>query len=341
MKPFLSLRKNGVWYIVDRKKSRGRAKWISTREKDRDEAEKMLDCYIAEQRADELESPSGAPRLSQYAEEFLAHAETKYAIKTIRLYKDALEDLMEHVGDIPLDMVTVRNVDKFMARRAKKVKPITVNKELSTLKAAFNQAIRWEYIEKNPFTGTKRLRVPEKAPVYFTREEYAVLLAGIQGHWLSDLVIVAMNTGLRQGELLTLTWQNVDLDRKIIRVVNTATFRTKTGKHRIVPLNAVAIAVLEERQKLREAYVFTLDGGQVKSQWVTHLFKKTIRRLGMRDELHFHSLRHTFASYLVQSGVSLYQVGKLLGHRDMKSTEVYAHLQPDMMHDIVDRLTLP
>jgi len=77
MKPFLSLRKNGVWYIVDREKSLGRAKWISTREKDRDEAEKKLDCYIAEQRADELESPSGAPRLSQYAEEFLAHAETK------------------------------------------------------------------------------------------------------------------------------------------------------------------------------------------------------------------------------------------------------------------------
>lgn len=79
---------------------------------------------------------------------------------------------------------------------------------------------------------------------------------------------------------------------------------------------------------------------QIRRDTLTHAFKKQVKAFGLSNDIHFHSLRHTFASWLVQDGVSLYQVDRLLGESDTKTTEIYAHLQPESMHDVVQRIPI-
>ena len=308
MRPFLSRRKNGVWYIVDEDR-RGKRRWTTTHQKDRRAAERLLREYEGRK-----EETSNAPFLSKFTDEILDYTAATFAHKTMKLYRDALRALIDLVGDIPISMITTRDVDRYKSARVRRVKPITVNKELSTLKAAFNTAIRWGYIEANPFVGVTRLRIPESPPAFFTKDELRRVEEETRGHWLHDLIVMAVSTGMRAGELTNLTWPHVDLDRRVLRVANSANFQTKTGRSRIIPLNAHACDLLAEREERGEKYVLTMRGRQIGKNWVSSAFKKVVRRLGLREELHFHSIRHTFASWLVQDGVSLYQVGAFITH---------------------------
>jgi site-specific recombinase XerD len=145
---------------------------------------------------------------------------------------------------------------------------------------------------------------------------------------------------MRQGELVNLRWQDVDLHRKLIHIHSNATFKTKHGKRRTIPLNDVATQLLKSKavHSVGE-YVFTLSGRQVKESWVSHKFKYYVYAARLKDDrLHFHSLRHTFASWLVQDGVSIYEVQKLLGHSNISVTQVYSHLQPEQLHDTVNKI---
>jgi integrase len=332
MKPFLSLRKNGIWYIVWERED-GKRVWTSTRTKKKDEAERLLAAHQSESGYRE-----GKHKLSAFTREILNHTGASFKRKTMCLYRDALRALFREYGDVPIESITIRDIDAYKAARIKRVKPITVNKELATLKAAFNQAVRWGYLDKNPFLGVQRLRIADKQPAYFKREELMRLIDGVRGKWIHDIIVVGVNTGMRSGELINLTWDSVDLDRRVIHVMNGNGFETKTGKARVVPLNDTAFRILATRRSLNEHLCLTLEGRPIRQNRLSHVFKKMVRRVGLRDELHFHSLRHTFASWLVQDGVSLFQVGRLLGHTDTKTTEIYAHLQPETMHDVVNRL---
>jgi len=107
----------------------------------------------------------------------------------------------------------------------------------------------------------------------------------------------------------------------------------------MIPLNKTAVDILSKRKKLYNSnLVFTISGCRIQQDYIVHNFKKYIRIAGLRDELHFHSLRHTFATWLVQKGVSIYKVSKLLGHADVKTTQIYASLMLDDLQNTVDIL---
>ena len=88
-------------------------------------------------------------------------------------------------------------------------------------------------------------------------------------------------------------------------------------------------------------FVFSIRDKQIDEDMLTHLFKEYVLKAGLESRLHFHSLRHTFASWLVQDGVSLYEVQKLLGHSNIAVTQVYSHLQPEGLHSTVNRISIP
>lgn len=113
------------------------------------------------------------------------------------------------------------------------------------------------------------------------------------------------------------------------------------GRRRTVPLSETAMYLLNARRgKSTSECVFALNDRQINAGWVTHLSKRYVRRAGLDDRLRFHSLRHTFARWLVQDGVSLYEVQKLLGHSSSALTEVYSHLQPEQVHSTVNRIDI-
>jgi integrase len=231
--------------------------------------------------------------------------------------------------------LTLRDFDNFAAFLLENHAPASSNMYLRAAKSAMSTAVRWKLLPSNPFTGGKNIRIPQTLPAYFTKPELEKLLSLIRQNWLKELVIFSVNTGLRQGEVLNLTWDNVDLSRRLIHVE-----LAKGGKRRTVPMNDVVAAMLQTKASRGPVGpVFTLRGKPIEKFSLSHAFKSYVRDAKLPDNLRWHSLRHTHATYLVQAGVPIFSVAKLLGHSDVKVTERhYAALSPENLHDDVNRV---
>lgn len=333
---FLSKAKHGVWYIYYEGYD-GKTKSITTKCRVKSDALKFLQTFSASQK-----KKSPQQHLSSFTKDFLAHATVIYSPATVWIYRNVLDRLQKIIGDPLMKQVTPFHWDKYKSYRLVSVSSLRTNIELRSLRAAFNTAVRWEVIDHNPFSKQPLFMVPEKAPVFFKREDFQTLINIIKESWLKEMVIFATLTGLRRAELVNLRWTDVDLNRYIIAIQSNPTYKTKQGKRRVLPLSDSALFMLRQKTKGKVSeYVFTLNGKGVKGEWLSHKFKYYVYKCKFQeDKLHFHSLRHTFASWLVQDGVSLYEVQKLLGHTDSKTTMMYAHLQSEQLHATVNRLKI-
>ena len=215
---------------------------------------------------------------------------------------------------------------------------------LSKLKAAFNTAKRWGQIEKNPFKGVSMVSVPETIPIHVSKEEFQILYRGIKERWLREVVLWAVLTGMRRGEIINLRWNQVDLSKKTVIVQTSPTYRTKMGRKRVVPMSDEAFALLKRKKTEstnQNEFVFTLNDRPLYEDWVTHKFKKYVKELLPNNpDVHFHSLRATFATLLVMQGTSLYEIQKQLGHSSIILTQTYSHLAPNDLHSTLNRITL-
>ena len=245
-------------------------------------------------------------------------------------------------GDIPLPSLTMQHLDNFKIKRLIEVSAVTVNRELQALRASMNTAVSWKFIEINPFSKMKQLNIPEQQPKYFSKIDFQKLIFMINENWLKEIIVFAVLTGMRRGEILNLRWQDIDLQQKTIHIQSNPTFRTKQGKHRVIPMNEIVFNLLTGRKVNSSCeYTFHLDGRKINDDYVTKKLKRYIRDSHLDGRLHFHSLRHTFATWLVQGGVNIYEVQKLLGHSSVKVTEVYSHLAASELHGAVNKITLP
>ena len=153
-----------------------------------------------------------------------------------------------------------------------------------------------------------------------------------------DIVEFAVYTGLRQMELLHLHKKQFNKQDRII-ILDNYYHTTKSRKIRNVPLNAHAYKIVTRRvNHERGDLIFTLNGERILQDNLQDKFKKYVKAAGLNSKLTFHCLRHTFASWLVQRGVSIYEVSKLLGHADIKTTQIYAHLRNDDLRRSVEML---
>ncbi len=239
--------------------------------------------------------------------------------------------LKKFFGGKYLYEITSLDVEKFKSRRAQEVSPATVNRALAVLKSMFNRAIVWGKAENNPCKSVKLFKENNERLRFIEKEEINKLLNNCCEH-LKPIVIVALLTGMRKGEILRLKWHDIDIKRNIIYILE-----TKSGKKREVPMNTIVqktiIGVLKNPES---QYVFCdRDGnpyGDIKKSWLTAVKKSGI------VNFHFHDLRHTFASHLVMSGVDLNTVRELLGHKTLEMTLRYSHLSPDHRKRAVDTL---
>jgi integrase len=211
------------------------------------------------------------------------------------------------------------------------LKPVSVNMEFRQLKAAFEKAVKWGHLPHNPFKGVDQCRVKNSnLPKFLTKEEVNNLLNSIPGGCFKNYILFCLYTGCRRGEALNLMWDDIDLEKGRV------TFKiTKSGKSRIIPFNGALKEVLSSMEKNGEKLF------PFKKEFVTQKFKKVLKQSGNRNHqsLKLHSLRHTYASHLIMSGVDLLTVSKLLGHSTVRVTELYAHLVPDHMSASVERLS--
>ena len=164
------------------------------------------------------------------------------------------------------------------------------------------------------------------------------LLNVIANKDLTDLIEFAVNTGLRQMEILTLEWNQIDFSNRIL-ILDNRNHLTKSKKIRTIPLNTKALQIITEREREKTTnLIFTYKGLSIKQYFISKSFKTYVKKSNLNPKLNFHSLRHTFASWLVQKGVSIYEVSKLLGHSDIKVTEIYSHLRAEDLRESVNKL---
>ncbi len=227
-------------------------------------------------------------------------------------------------------------------RRGEGVGPATVNKELNLLSSALNfgrRRLQWDI--PNP-VQSMRLKEPEGRIRWIRREEADRLIAAAAPvrSYLPDFIVLGLNTGMRKGEMLDLTWDRVDLDQGMVYLTDQD---QKNGKHGGIPLNDDAMKALENRKEFRAEYcpqspwVFAKRNGDQVAE-IKKGFKTACVKAGIQDFTP-HDMRHTCAAWLVQDGVDIRIVCELLRHSTIQVTMRYAHLSPKNVRDAVNRLS--
>lgn len=223
----------------------------------------------------------------------------------------------------------------------------TVNRELSFMGSCIawcNRKLGWNL--PNPVKD-HRMQEPEGRTRWLNRDEaerlVSIAKAQTRAPWLSNVIVVALNTGMRRGEILGLEWDRVDLQSRRIRLEGR---HTKAGKSRTVPMNDTARSALLNQARFRaehcpaSPWVFCDKSGKRIGR-TTRSFNYACQKAGLMD-FRFHDLRHTCAAWLVTAGVPLPEVRDLLGHSTVIMTERYAHLSPDNLRvavGVLDRLS--
>lgn len=213
-----------------------------------------------------------------------------------------------------------------------------------TLKAAFNKAIDWGYVKENYFLKVKLPKKQKVNPAYIDERQLLLICKKIDVEIVREISILGFYTGMRLNELVNLTWRNVDLTEKII-TVGDENFITKGRNQRYIPICDEALTSILSQRERRKAipignvFVFSKpDGKPYTGDFISKRFKRACKAAGIDKAIHFHSLRHSFASNLAQKGVSLYTIKELLGHSSISTTEIYSHLNMDSLKEAIKKL---
>ncbi len=244
--------------------------------------------------------------------------------------------LLKKLDNIKLSQISIVDIEKLQGDYLKRKSKISyINKILSVLRAMLNKALDWDMITEDVLKRVrkvKQLKGENKRLRYLSEDEAEMLIDNCEGY-LRTVVITALNTGMRKGEILGLTWSRVDLKNRIILLD-----KTKNGERREIPINQTLYDTLSGLTRhIKCDYVFYNPKTQkaydnLKRSWQTALRKSHIL------DFHFHDLRHTFASWLVMKGIDLTTVKELLGHKDIKMTLRYSHLSKSHIKNAINAL---
>ena len=290
----------------------------------------------------------------------------KSGLETIKMLNRNFSYLMQ----LPFESISPLLIENWRVDQLNRGKAaVTVNRNVTAIKAVLSKAVAWNLLEVNPLMKLKPLKTDNMIKVrYLSIDEEKRLLIALNerdknyiskrisaNQWrasrgynllpclseneffdyLTPMVLIAMYTGLRQGELFSLCWDHVDLENAIITVAGD---KSKSGKTRHIPVNSKVLAALKswKYQCFNNELVFPNKKGKqmdnIRKSWSNVLKKSNI------SNFRWHDLRHNFASKLVMAGVDLNTVRELLGHSDLAVTLRYAHLAPEHKAEAVERL---
>lgn len=295
------------------------------------------------------------PTLRDFVERFLSYQEAHTGKLTQKHQRRALRlHTVPTLGALRLDSIDTAEIDGLVTKwRAAGAEPRTCNARLDTIGRLFVMAIEWKLLKSGP--TIRKVKVPDDTPRFLTQDEAARLLASAVEKWRS-MMFIGLRTGLRIGELRGLQWADVDLSRRVIQVRRTDPGRDKLAasspkgkRERTIPLTPEAAAVLaldlaSAQHRAPADYVWPgfrsrtrIERGRARSENAClKAIHAAAAKAGIQgtgdDAIAWHSLRHTYASWLVLRGVPLRVVQELLGHASIRQTERYAHLAPNMTH---------
>ena len=263
--------------------------------------------------------------LKELVDRYLKERSALKSPSSFRRDKVVFKHVLGFFGDCLLADVTAKAANDYKGMRLRQVDGQTVKKEVATLRNVLNVAVKeWEWLQDNPVSRVSLPKDPPGRVRFLTREEIDRLI-DCAGNWFRPVIIVAAHTGLRVGNIISLTWEKVDLFKRLI--VFSAS-EMKNNEPLCIPINNTLFETFKDLQKVRHLnsnLVFVRNGKPLYQRLIGKALKNACRQAGITD-FRFHDLRHTFASMLVEGGVDLYTVQRLLGHKDGKMTQRYAHL---------------
>jgi integrase len=257
-------------------------------------------------------------------------------------------------GDTPLAAITTHDLELFKTSlsekeyetpsgKKRKLSPATIKHVLVLVRQIFNKAVTWGLWKGlNPIKGVKLPTLSNRRERFLNHQEAGILLKKLKkvSRQLWEMSLLGLHTGMRAGEICALRWGNVDFDNGIINIPD-----SKSGRPRHVFMTDMVKKILDEKEKAKAGdLVFQArGGGEIKD--ISKAFFRAVEELGFnegiddrRNKVTFHTLRHTFASWLAIQGTPIIQIKELLGHQTLVMTERYAHLIPDQKKAAVQNM---
>jgi integrase/recombinase XerD len=270
----------------------------------------------------------------------LQYARLNHKQSTVNLFSISFKRFIACLGNKPTRFISTLDVETYKEHIIKEVSMVTANDYLRSLKTAFNIALRLNLVESNPFKECRMFRIARMTPAYLQKEEFVKLLGSITDPRFGLLVLFAALTGMRRGEIVSLRWSDIDMNSRLINIQNSEYFTVKAMRPRTIPMNQDVFSLLLNIPKESD-YVFVDEQRKpYKAGTVTKKFKRFAAKAGITDRIHLHSLRHSYASWLVQSSIPLAEVQKLLGHSSVVTTQIYAHLEHENLRNAVETIQL-
>ena len=257
--------------------------------------------------------------------------------------------LLPMFAEIKMNVLSAADIAVFMEHlKENKYSAGTINRALVLLRYGFNLAIKWKVpgVKFNPVNDIKLLKNDNKIERFLTSKETDILLAEVKksnNTMLPFIVAFLLLTGARKREVLDAKWKDINFSQKTWKIP-----KTKSGKIRFIPLCPQCIKLLNKLLLLQKNNSFNTINSSVSNDYIFAnpktkkpyisiftAWDKARKSAGLTN-LRIHDLRHSFASFLVNAGRSLYEVQQLLGHADIKTTSRYAHLSNERLQEAVN-----
>ena len=253
-------------------------------------------------------------------------------LKSIRTERNRVLAWAREFGSRPLGQITRAEMETWRRKKMTTCRPATINRDLSRLRRMFSLAVEWELLEESPMAGIRFLRENNARTRYLSLQDCQRLIASCIAPHIRAIVTVALHSGMRLGEILNLRWCDLDFASGFILVRD-----SKNGESRHVPMDATLFALFRAYpHRLGTDLVFSSPaGGRIVD--VRTGFQNACKRAELTD-LHFHDLRHTFASQFVMAGGDLYILKEILGHKSPAMAARYAHVSPTYLIKSIDRM---
>lgn len=273
----------------------------------------------------------GAKPRRSWEEAVLKFLEETTHKRTHERDKSILRWLDGYLGGKYLDEIDRALIDQIKTTRAKIATQSTANRYLAVIRTVLRKACHeWEWIERVPKVSL--FREKEGRIRSLTQEEFKRLLAELPPH-LADMALFSVATGLRQGNVRLLEWKQVDLERQHAWITPE---KHKNGRAHAVPLNNLAMDVLQRQIGKHPTYAFTYQGHPVVNV-STKAWTNALERAGI-DNFRWHDLRHTFATWHRQAGTPTHELQRLGGWKTLSMVERYAHVAPEGLQIAAGRL---
>jgi integrase len=312
-----------------------------------------------------LATPESSQTLGRYLDEWLHGQRSSLRPATISLYEMVVRRYLQpELGSVRLDRLTVAQVQGMLRRLSENgLAPRSVGHIRAVLRSALNEAVRQELVPKNVASLARPPRPPQRVIEPFTPEECSLILGCAPRFGLLAVVAIAVGMGLRQGEILGLRWQDIDLERRTLKVqralqrvdgrnqlVDPKTSRSR----RTLPMPSLVHSALLQRRSDQDAarelagalweeeipgLIFTTELERPRcGTAVTHTFHRLLAEAGVRQRT-FHTLRHSAATLMLAGGVDLKTVSTMLGHSQIGLTaDTYASVLPGLQREAAARM---